>query len=62
MEENLDKKFVKTCGNCTNMTNIADEERKNDNVMGGCFIDGHITFSDCKVKKCKFWENFYDRK
>lgn len=36
------------------MTNVKDEERKNQNVMGGCFIDGHVTFTDCNV--CKFWE------
>ena len=45
------------CGNCENMTNIADEERKNDNIMGGCFIDGHIVTTDCKsCKKFKKWK------
>ena len=50
----------KRCGNCANMTNIVDEERENDNVMGGCFVDGHVTFSDCVG--CKFWEDFYGEK
>ena len=52
----------KTCGNCAHMTNIVDEERKNDNVMGGCFIDGHVTFSDCRAKNCKFWKLFNGEK
>lgn len=50
----------KTCGTCALMTNIKDEERRNDNVMGGCFVDGHITFSDCEG--CKIWENFYGKR
>lgn len=46
------------CGKCEYMTNIVDEERENPNVMGGCFIDGHITFTDCKAcKKFKKDEN-----
>ena len=42
------------------MTNIVDEERKTPNVMGGCFVDGHVTFSDCLG--CKCWEDFYGEK
>lgn len=50
----------RTCGNCAHMTNIVDEERKNENVMGGCFVDGHVTFSDCIG--CKFWELYNGKK
>ena len=50
----------KTCGNCDHMTNIVPSERYNDNVMGGCFVDGHVTFSDCKA--CKYWEKWLGAK
>ena len=44
-------KSIQECRDCVHLTNVTDEERLNDNVMGGCFIDGHITFTDCK--SCK---------
>lgn len=45
------------CGYCDNMTNVMDNERREDNVMGGCFVDGHITFTDCKAcENFKLWE------
>lgn len=45
------------CGYCDNMTNVMDNERHEDNVMGGCFIDGHITFTDCKAcENFKLWK------
>lgn len=47
---NMEKK----CGNCDHLTNVLDKERPNDNIMGGCFVDGHVTFTDCNG--CKFWE------
>lgn len=34
------------CRDCAHLTNVRPEELKNDNVMGGCFVDGHITFTD----------------
>ena len=46
----------KKCGNCDHLTNVLDKERPNDNVMGGCFVDGHVTFTDCNG--CKFWEKW----
>lgn len=49
-------KSIQECRNCAHLTNVTDEERPNDNVMGGCFIDGHITFTDCKG--CKHWEKW----
>ena len=49
-------KQIKNCGTCANMTNVVDELRKEDNVMGGCFVDGHIVTTDCKA--CKFWKKY----
>lgn len=35
-----------------------DNERREDNVMGGCFVDGHITFTDCKAcNNFKLWKD-----
>ena len=45
------------CGHCLHLTNVFDSDRPVDNVMGGCFIDGHITFTDCKAcNNFKLWE------
>ena len=45
------------CGNCKLLTNVLDEERQNENVMGGCFFDGHFVTTDEKgCKKWKKWE------
>ena len=45
------------CGHCLHLTNVFDSDRPVDNVMGGCFIDGHITFTDCKAcENLKLWE------
>lgn len=38
------------------MTNVKDEDRSIDNVMGGCFVDGHITLTD--EKACNDFDNF----
>lgn len=46
----------KNCRDCTFLTNVMMPERPNDNVMGGCFIDGHITFTDCPI--CKHFKEF----
>ena len=35
-----------TCGMCAHMTNVEDENREEANVMGGCFMYGHVTFTD----------------
>lgn len=37
------------CRDCKFLTNVLEKELDNDNVMGGCFIDGHITFTDTKA-------------
>ena len=47
------------CGKCELMTNVNDENRKEPNVMGGCFKDGHITFTDCKA--CRDFKKFEER-
>jgi hypothetical protein len=38
------------------MTNVKDENREEANVMGGCFIDGHVTFTD--QKSCRDFKPF----
>ena len=44
------------CGNCANLTNVLDEERPNDDVMGGCFVSGEVTFTD--IHACSKFEPF----
>jgi hypothetical protein len=34
------------CGNCKFLTNVPDDKRDEPNVMGGCFKDGRIVFTD----------------
>ena len=49
-------KKIFRCGDCVHMTNIKPENRSEDNVMGGCFIDGRIVYSDdIACKKWKKW-------
>ena len=56
MPKNVKPCLNSKCGLCAHMTNVKDENREEANVMGGCFIDGHITFTDCKgYKKKKKW-------
>lgn len=45
---------TQTCSKCQNLTNVTEESRKEPNVMGGCFVDGHITFTDCAA--CKHFD------
>ena len=44
------------CGLCAHRTNVKDENREEANVMGGCFIDGHVTFTD--QKSCRDFKPF----
>lgn len=34
------------CRDCEYLTNVFGDEIDKDNVMGGCFIDGHLTTTD----------------
>lgn len=49
-------KIQKKCGNCEHLTNVPEESRAEDNVMGGCFVDGHIVTTDCIG--CKHWKKY----
>ena len=49
---------VKCCGNCGHLTNVTKESRNEPNVMGGCFVTGLVTFTDCKG--CKHHEPYKD--
>lgn len=46
----------KTCRDCEFLTNVMNPERQNDNVMGGCFVDGHVTFTDAPI--CKYFKEW----
>jgi len=46
----------KSCRDCAFLTNVMIPERPNNNVMGGCFVDGHITFTDCPI--CKHFKEY----
>ena len=38
------------------ITNLVDADRPKNNVMGGCFVDGHIVLTDEPAcKKYKEW-------
>lgn len=48
-------KCKKCCGSCEFISNLAsDAKREEPNVMGGCFIDGHIVTTD--EPACKKWK------
>lgn len=48
------------CGNCKLLSNVLEEERHNENVMGGCFFDGHFVVTDEPAcKKFKKYEKVH---
>lgn len=46
----------RVCGQCGHLTNVPVDQRSVPNVMGGCFVDGHITFTD--EKACNEFNEF----
>lgn len=38
--------ITRTCSKCKHLTNVPKELRSIENVLGGCFVDGHFTFTD----------------
>lgn len=46
----------RVCGECAHLTNVSPDQRKDPNVMGGCFISGIIVYTG--LESCNEFEQF----